>query len=164
MRQFGSKPEYSGMELNMLNRKYNLAQRDFFPGSIVFSTLFFLLAFFMPSTTFAQESSAVEAPIYNTWQMMDDGAKRQFLAGYLYGFRDARALGEIAVAFMQTSPPDPISGLRGILPHYQLSELSPSDLVPLLNQYFREPKNRNDGLRVAVGKLTKMGPAGAHKQ
>ena len=84
---------------------------------------------------------------------MDDSGKRQFLAGYIYGFRDARALGEIAIEFIQTSPPDPVSGLKNLLPHYSLTGLSPNDLVPLLNEYFREPKNRNDSLRVALGKL-----------
>jgi hypothetical protein len=124
----------------------------FFVNASAFWTIFLFL--YGPSTSSAQEGGATEPAIYNTWSMMDENAKRQFLAGYLYGFRDARALGEVAVEFIKSSPPDPISGLRGILPHYQLTPLSSNDLVPLLNEYFREPKNRNDGLRVAIGKIT----------
>ena len=104
-----------------------------------------------PTIGLAEENT--DTPIASSWKAMDEGSKRQFIAGYLFGFRDARALGEIAVEYSKSNPKDTTVGLTDLLSHYRLTNLSPTELVPLLNEYFKDPKNQSDSLRAAIAKL-----------
>ena len=97
-----------------------------------------------------------ETPIYPVWRLMDDNAKRQFLAGYLYGFREARSLGEVALEYSKTKPQDLESGLSAILQHYKLTTLAPDKLAPLLDEYLQAPERQNDSLRLAINRLQQL--------
>ena len=107
----------------------------------------------LASPTVGKSEENTDTPIAGSWRAMDDPSKRQFVAGYLFGFRDARALGEIAVEYARANPKDATVGLTDLLSHYRLTNMSPSELVPLLNEYFKDPKNQSDSLRAAIAKL-----------
>lgn len=121
-------------------------------GLLVFGVLFFTVA--LANTGSAQP--ALEAPIYPIWRLMDDNAKKQFLAGYLYGFREARSLGEIAVEFSKSKPQDLEEGLSSILQHYRLTSLAPDKLSPLLDEYLKSPERQQDSLRLAINRLQQL--------
>lgn len=105
-----------------------------------------------PSAAVAQSSSS-ETPIYPIWRLMDEQAKRQFIAGYLYGFRDARALGEIAVEFSKQNPPDLAQGLSALLSHYQLTRMRPEQLVPLIDEHLEDTSHHSESLRIIINKI-----------
>ena len=104
----------------------------------------------------AQAQPPAEVPIYPTWHLMDEAGKKQFLAGYLYGFREARSLGEIAVEYSKSKPQDLEQGLEKLLQHYKLTTLSPDRLAPLLDQYFESPERQQDSLRLAINRLHQL--------
>ena len=114
----------------------------------------FAIGLFAPAVLTSQaEELQAEPPIYPVWKTMSGPAKRQFLAGYLMGFRDAKTLGEIALSYSRQHPEKASSGLERLLEFYHLSALSPAELVPLLDDYFSEMEHRSDSLRLAINNL-----------
>jgi len=114
----------------------------FISGLLVCSLL---LGLVLPSPTVAEENS-----FYPSWKLMNPKEKRQFIAGYLQGFNDARVLGEIAADYVQHNPQNAESALRDLLKHYRLTRIAPTSLISRIDDYYRDPKNHSASLRVAI--------------
>ena len=104
---------------------------------------------------FASPITADEAPFYPSWKLMSRAEKRQFLAGYLVGFQDARVLGEIAAEYVKRNPANAEISLRDLLSHYRLSRLAPDILVPKIDEFYSNTKNQSTSLRVAIGQASR---------
>ena len=101
----------------------------------------------------ARAEGSAEAPVYPTWKLLGPEAKKYFVAGYVYGHREARALGEVAVTFAQQNPTNAAAGLERILPLYRLTEDSPTTLVPKIDEYLKNPANQEQSLRFIINRL-----------
>ena len=115
-------------------------------------TQFLIASSLLLFLTVAATASATseEEPIYPLWQHLDQNGKRQFVEGYIAGFRDARVLGEIALEYAKVNPITVQKGLKDILTHYRLTPLGANQLVPLLDEHLSDQKNREQSLRMAI--------------
>ncbi|MCB0345743.1 MAG: hypothetical protein KDD66_11545 [Bdellovibrionales bacterium] len=96
-----------------------------------------------------------EIPIYPTWQLMNDEAKRQFTAGYIFGHREAVALGEVVVDYLKQNPNPSAEDVAKILSHYRLTLMTANQLVPLIDKYLEESENRQQSMRVIINNLNR---------
>lgn len=126
--------------------------------------MFVLTAALMASTgaqlvsvgqSWAESVKIQEIPIYPTWQLMDDDAKRQFLAGYIFGHREARALGEVVVEYLRQNPQADPDDVAGVLEHYRLTSMTSNQLVPLIDQYLKNPEHQKQSLRAIINHLNR---------
>lgn len=97
-----------------------------------------------------------EIPIYPTWHLMDDEARRQFTAGYIFGHREASALGEVVVEYLKQNPSPSAKEVEKILAHYRLTTMTANQLVPLIDKYLSDPENQQQSMRVVINNLNRQ--------
>lgn len=85
-----------------------------------------------------------------TWKLLKGDEKRQFVAGYMYGWRDAAKVIDIARDFVRENPRDAVSGLEKIKTVYDLSGLKVDTVVRDLDSYFSDPSNRDASFSQAI--------------
>jgi hypothetical protein len=84
------------------------------------------------------------------WKLMTREQKQEFIAGYVWGWRDAAKVTEIAISYIKENPREAIEGLERVKALYDLSELKPGLLVEALDRFYANPENRNASLSRAV--------------
>lgn len=102
---------------------------------------------FLVTTLGAEQERSSFMP---TWKLMNPLEKRQFLAGYLYGWKDAGHITGIASGFVRENPDRAIETLDEISKLYELSGLKPEILVERVDYFFSDPDNRNASLSSAI--------------
>lgn len=122
-----------------------------FAKILLVSLSFAMLALSIPQTAYADDESS----FYPSWKLMSRSEKRQFVAGYLMGFQDARVLGEVAVEYVKRNPSSAEGALVDLLAHYRLTGLGPESLVPKIDEFYNDTKNHTKGLRVAIGQASR---------
>lgn len=85
-----------------------------------------------------------------TWKLLKSDEKRQFVAGYMYGWKDAAKVIDIAKDFVQQNPRDAISGLEKIKGVYDLTGLKVDTVVRDLDNYFGDPDHRDSTFSQAI--------------
>lgn len=97
------------------------------------------------------------APFGSTWRLLTSDQKQQFVAGYLYGWRDSLKVSEVVLQFIRDNPTQAEKGMEKILSLYNVRNAGPELIVQELNSFFADPDNLNaplsDALSVARARL-----------
>jgi hypothetical protein len=110
-----------------------------------------VLAWFLAAAPCARaEATDASAGFLAVWRLMSNEQKQQFIAGYVQGWRDAGKVTDIAIQYVRDHPDKAIDGLEKVRALYDLHELSPGDVIPLIDAYYKHPENQNATFSSAV--------------
>ena len=96
----------------------------------------------------AQEKAV--SPFSPTWKLLSQSEKQQFLAGYIYGWKDAERVTDIAISYVKENPGKAVEGLEEIKGLYEFGDIKPALLASAVDAYFSDPSNSDAGLSQAV--------------
>jgi hypothetical protein len=102
------------------------------------------------SRTVLAEVGSAEAPFLPTWKLLSAEGKRQFIAGYIYGWQDAHKVTGIAIDFIRENPKKAVESLESIKGLYDLSRLDPAAAAGDVDQFFADPENSKATLSSAI--------------
>ena len=102
------------------------------------------------ATPQAQAQEKVSPPFYPTWKLLSPSEKQQFLAGYIYGWKDAERVTDIAISYVKENPNKAVEGLEEIKGLYEFGDIKPALLAAAVDAYFTEPANSESGLSQAI--------------
>jgi hypothetical protein len=84
---------------------------------------------------------------------MKNDERRYFVAGYIYGWKDAGKVMEIAQDYVRENPGNAVTGLEKIRSVYDLSSVRVDDAIRDLNAFFADPSNRDATFSQAITRL-----------
>jgi len=87
---------------------------------------------------------------YPTWKLLSPAEKQQFVAGYIYGWRDAARVTDVVITYVKDNPGKAIEGLEQVKDLYDLGDLKPGILAQAIDAFFEDPDNKGAGLSQAV--------------
>lgn len=102
----------------------------------------------LASTSAAQTRE--QLPFLPTWKLLTRDQKRDFVAGYVQGWRDAAQVTDIAIGYVRENPKQAVEGLEKIRRLYDLSNLRSDGLVDGVDGFYSDPKNASATLSAAV--------------
>jgi hypothetical protein len=98
----------------------------------------------------AESKTAAEASFLPTWKLLRNDSKQQFIAGYLFGWRDAKRVTDIAIDFVKENPSDTVSGLERIREIYDMEGLTAESVVRELDAFFADSEGKEATLSQAI--------------
>ena len=102
------------------------------------------------NTGFCESKIAPEASFLPTWKLLSNQGKQQFVAGYLFGWRDAGRVTDAAIEYAREHPNNAVSGLERIREIYNLEGLTAEGMVRELDVFFGEAAGREATLSQAI--------------
>jgi len=84
------------------------------------------------------------------WKLMSRTEKQQFIAGYIWGWKDAAKVIEIAISYIKDNPREAVEGLERIKALYSRPELKPGPLVEAIDRFYADPANHGAALSRAI--------------
>jgi hypothetical protein len=104
-----------------------------------------------PTTVLLAESKmAPEASFSPTWKLLRNDAKQQFVAGYLFGWRDAKRVTDIAIDYVKEKPTEAVKGLERIRGIYDMEGLTAESVVRELDTYFAQAEGKEATFSQAI--------------
>lgn len=91
-----------------------------------------------------------QLPFLPTWKLLSRDQKRDFVAGYIQGWRDAAQVTDIAIGYVRDNPKQAVEGLEKIRRLYDLSSVRADGLVEGVDGFYSDPKNAAATLSAAV--------------
>jgi hypothetical protein len=107
-----------------------------------------LLAHAKPGS--AESSDTPEASFSPTWKLLRNDAKQQFISGYLFGWRDAKKVTDIAIEYVKENPGNAVTGLERVRGIYDMEGLTAESVVRELDKFFTEWDGKDATLSQAV--------------
>jgi len=104
----------------------------------------------LSSLGLAESSNAPEASFLPTWKLLRAEAKQQFISGYLFGWRDAKKVTDVAIDYVRENPANAVSGLERIRGIYDMEGLTAESVVRELDRYFSDSEGKDATLSQAV--------------
>lgn len=104
----------------------------------------------VPHISRAQPADAKENSFLPTWKLLSSQEKQHFVSGYIQGWNDARKVTDIALEYIKTNPTRAVESLESIRKLYDMSHLTPENLVEHIDKFYEDPKNHSSSLSVAV--------------
>lgn len=98
---------------------------------------------------------SAEEPFLPTWKLLKNEEKRQFIAGYMYGWRDAARVTDVAIEFVKSNPEQAVEGLEKVKSMYDLSRLRADTVTSELDRFFGDSGNKEATLSQAVTAVRK---------
>jgi hypothetical protein len=95
-------------------------------------------------------SSAPEPSFSPTWKLLRNDAKQQFIAGYLFGWRDAKRVTEVAIEYVRENPSEAVRGLERIRGLYNMEGITAESMVRELDTFFSESEGKDATLSQAI--------------
>ena len=113
------------------------------------SLSFILAALFsaLPAISYADDDKAAFLP---TWKLLNPQEKQQFMAGYLYGWRDAAKVTEIAISYVKENPQKAVEGLESVRSLYDVSKVDSAAVAHEVDSFFQDSDNRDASLTAAI--------------
>ena len=93
---------------------------------------------------------ASEASFLPTWKLLSNQGKQQFVAGYIFGWRDAARVTDAAIEYAREHPSNAVSGLERIREIYNLEGLTAEGMVRELDVFFNQAEGREATLSQAI--------------
>ena len=93
---------------------------------------------------------APEAGFSPTWKLLRNDAKQQFVAGYLFGWRDAKRVTDIAIDYVKEKPTEAVKGLERIRGIYDMEGLTAESVVRELDTYFGQAEGKEATFSQAI--------------
>ncbi len=119
--------------------------RSLLAGAVV------VIALLAPAKPAGSESSdAPEASFSPTWKLLRNDAKQQFISGYLFGWRDAKKVTDIAIEYVKENPANAVTGLERVRGIYDMEGLTAESVVKELDKFFAESDGKDATLSQAV--------------
>lgn len=115
--------------------------------SVVVALALALPVLFAPLSGRAEDDKSSFLP---TWKLLNPQEKQQFMAGYLYGWRDAAKVTEIAINYIKENPQKAIEGLESIRALYDVSHFNSSAIAHEVDSFFQDSDNRDASLTAAI--------------
>jgi hypothetical protein len=109
-------------------------------------TIFTLLAVFYGETLHAQSDDA----FLPTWKLLKSAEKSQFIAGYLYGWRDAAKVTGVVIELVKENPKEAVEGLTKLQTLYSMEGLKADVVSNELDAFFSKSENKDATLSQAV--------------
>lgn len=100
-----------------------------------------------PQSAGAEDEKAAFLP---TWKLLNPQEKQQFMAGYLYGWRDAAKVTDIAISYVKENPQKAVEGLESIRALYDVSRFNSSAIAHEVDGFFQDSDNRDASLTAAI--------------
>ncbi len=97
-----------------------------------------------------ESTSAPEPSFSPTWKLLRNDAKQQFIAGYLFGWRDAKRVTEVAIEYVRENPSEAVSGLERIRGLYNMEGITAESMVRELDTFFSESEGKDATLSQAI--------------
>jgi len=92
-----------------------------------------------------------EEPFNPVWQLMNRKEKQQFIAGYLFGMKDAATMTNYLRDFVRDNPQSAEESLERLRALYSgLSEGKPDSVVAGIDAFYKDGKNREAPLSRAI--------------
>lgn len=114
---------------------------------LILATL--LIALSQASVSLAENPDSNEA-FLPTWKLLTAEQKQQFIAGYLYGWKDAAVVTDIATEYVRENPSKALEGLKRTKELYDLSGLRPEIVAKAIDEFYSQPENGSRALSQAV--------------
>jgi hypothetical protein len=86
----------------------------------------------------------------SSWKLMSAEEKQQFIAGYLFAWRDAQEVLEIARGFIGSDPSQATASIDSMLAIYNFSSVNPVLLAHEIENFYSTPENKSAPLSYAV--------------
>jgi len=112
----------------------------------VFAMLCTLVHLSAPLLVFAN----TESSFFPTWKLLSSEERKQFIAGYIQGWRDAEKVTSIAVDYVRQEPNKAVEGLKKVQELYDLSGVTPDSLITGIDHFYSDPGNHSASLSRAV--------------
>lgn len=112
--------------------------------------LFVLLSLSWASTAPAESLPGDQSPFLPTWKLLRGDSKQQFVAGYLFGWRDAARVTDVAIEYVQQNPNNAVQSLEKIKGLYDMNDLTADMVVRELDRYFSENDSKDATLPQAI--------------
>lgn len=127
---------------------FSLETFSFGTSALKPSILAILAAIFLiiSETTYAES----DEPFLPTWKLLKSAERSQFIAGYLYGWRDAAKVTGIAIEFVKENPKDAVEGLTKLQSLYTMEGLKADVVSKELDTFFSKSENKDATLSQAV--------------
>jgi len=106
----------------------------------------------------AESNAGPEASFAPTWKLLRAEAKQQFVSGYLFGWRDAAKVTDLAIDYVKQNPAGAVSGLERVREIYDMEGLTSESVVRELDKFFSESEGKDATLSQAItAAKTRMG-------
>lgn len=109
-----------------------------------------LLCLFFHSAKFAFAEDKTLEGFYPTWKLLGINERQQFLAGYMFGLKDAGKVTDVMIGYVKENPAKALDGLEKIKAIYQVQSLNPADLVKEVDLFFQASENKQATLAQAI--------------
>lgn len=117
------------------------------------------VVFFATMAGVSISKAAGEEPFLPTWKLLKGSEKTQFIAGYLYGWRDAARVTDAAIEFVKENPTEAVEGLEKIRSLYAGSETTPDVVAREIDAFFSKSENSEATFAQAITVVTKRAPS-----
>ncbi len=98
----------------------------------------------------AESKTSVEASFAPTWRLLKGDSKQQFIAGYLFAWRDAARVTDAAIEYAKEHPGNAVSGLERVRGIYDMEGLTAESMARELDKFFTESEGRDATLSQAM--------------
>ncbi len=88
-----------------------------------------------------------------TWKHLSDEQRNQIITGYLFGWRDAAKITDIAIDYVKQNPAKAVEGLEKLKSLYDFSGLQPDLIVSRINKFYDLPDNQGRPLSLALSSV-----------
>ncbi|MBN8548722.1 MAG: hypothetical protein J0M12_05365 [Deltaproteobacteria bacterium] len=115
--------------------------------SFICAVLALALSTTSPMRCMAEDEKASFLP---TWKLLNPQEKQQFMAGYLYGWRDAAKVTDIAISYIKENPQKAVEGLESVRALYDVSRFNSSAIAHEVDTFFQDSDNHDASLTAAI--------------
>jgi hypothetical protein len=112
-----------------------------------------LLSLCLVSSVIAESEPPTIDNFSVTWKHLSDEQRSQIVTGYLFGWRDAARITDIAIEYVKSNPAKAVEGLEKLKSLYDFSGLQPDVVVSRLNRFYEQPDNRGKPLSAALSSV-----------
>jgi len=95
------------------------------------------------------ETSAEES-FYPTWKLLSIQERQQFVAGYLFGWKDAAKVTDVVLDYVKENPTKAVEGLEKAKSLYSVQALRPAEIAREVDLFFQASENKEASLSRAM--------------
>lgn len=91
-----------------------------------------------------------ELEFLSTWKLLEESEKKQFISGYLFGWRGTKRATEVVLEFTRENPDSALAAFETIRELYETDGITSDMVVGELDLYFMEAEGKAATLSQAV--------------
>lgn len=122
--------------------------RRYWRQALLFCLL--LCTLFVALSYLPAEERDNQAGFLPTWKLLSEKQKIDFMAGYLFGQRDAQQIIDIAIQYVRDNPTKAVESLERVKRLYDYEAVRPPLLAKEVDNFYSNPDNAQAPLSAAV--------------